>query len=126
MKPKVILQLLEVLIVPVGIFAVLAMFSISVGWNLFTMLLFWFVFVPLLAYYLPALISKKATNPASSVIGLILLYAFMVLMIYDHFQTDYFVLMMISLIFNLGIVLMITWIRKERKLDVSESIPEAT
>jgi len=112
MNRKLPIQVAEILIIPVGVAISLGLFSITFGWNLLTMLLFWFLFVPFSAYYLPRLVSKKDINLKQSIIGLILFYAFMVFMIYEHFQTDFFILMMTSLISNIGIVSFTAWIRK--------------
>ena len=112
MNSKRIIQLSEILIIPIGVFLSLAIFSLTLGWNLLTMLLFWFLLIPFIAYRLPSLISKKDFNLKQSIIGLIIFYAFMVFMIYENFQTDYFILMMISLFSNIGIISFIAWIRK--------------
>ncbi len=111
MNSKLTIQLAEIFIIPIGVAISLAFFSLTLGWNLLTMFLFWFLLIPILANYLPRLISKKDHYLKQSIIGLTLFYAFMVLMIYEHYQSDYFLLMMLSLISNIGIASLIVWIR---------------
>jgi len=45
-------KLKRALIAPIALAVVLAPFSIFVGWNLFTMILFWFFIVPAIAILL--------------------------------------------------------------------------
>ena len=113
MNPKLVIQLKETLIVPVGALLSLAIFSLAIGWNLLTALLFWFIIIPLLINKLPSIISKKGHYLQPSLIGLIIFYAILVFMIYEHYQTDLFWIMMVSFGFNLLLVLFVTWVRKE-------------
>lgn len=101
---------------PVGIGLSLALYSLVIGWNLLTTILFWFIMVPLLAHYLPLLISRRDLQPNQSILGLVLFYAIMVVMIYDHFQSDYFMLMIASLLINLGTISLIRALRKQNRL----------
>jgi len=117
MNSKLIIQLKETLIIPIIGFISLVLFSFSLGWNLLTALLFWFLLIPILANQLPRLISKKYIYPKQSIIGLIVFYAFMICMIYDHYQTDLFRLMIISLVGNIFLVLFVTWVRRQNRLS---------
>jgi len=112
MNTKMINNFKQTLIVPLGAFIALILFSFTLGWNILTLLLFWFLFIPFLASTLPTIISKNEFNLRHSIIGLIIFYSFMVFMIYEHYQSDYFIIMLISLICNIGAVSLITWIRK--------------
>lgn len=112
MKSKLFINLSEILIIPIGIILSLAIFSYTIGWNILSMFIFWFLLIPLITNYLPGLIARKDLEIIKSLIGLLIFYAFMVLMIYEHFQSDYFILMMISFICNVGIALLIAGIRK--------------
>lgn len=94
------------LIVLIGLVLVLVPFSLLVGWNLFTLLLFWFIIVPALTFCLPTLFSKDKNHLFESLTGLLLFYGLMVFMIYEHDQTDYFQVMMASAIFNFLIVML--------------------
>lgn len=109
-------KLKGILIVPIGLILVLIPFSMLIGWNLFTAILFWLVITPALTSYLPTIISKNKNHLMESLMGLAIFYAFMVFMIYDHYKTDYFLIMMASLVVNMMVVLMISWTIKHRKL----------
>lgn len=96
------------LAVIVGAFLIFAPFSLLMGWNLLTLLLFWFVIVPWIAIFLPAKISRNKGHLTESLAGLILFYAFMVFLIYEHYQSDYFFVMMASCLVNAGVVTVIS------------------
>jgi hypothetical protein len=84
-----------------GLSIVLIPYSMLIGWNLVTLALFWFIITPLAAFCLPALVLKNNNHLIESLTGLCIFYAIMVLMIYEHYQSDYFLIMMVSLVFNL-------------------------
>jgi len=102
----------QTIIIPLASFILLALFSFSFGWNIFSLFLFWFVLIPVVASFLPIVFSKSEDYLHRSIIGLSIFYAFMVLMIYEHFQSDYFMIMIISLFCNIAAVAGITWMRK--------------
>ncbi len=97
-------RLKRTLIIPLGLTAVLVPFSLLIGWNIFTLLLFWFVLIPGLSMYLPSLVSSNQNHLIETVLGLIVFYSIMVFMIYDHYQTDYFKAMIVSFVINLIVV----------------------
>ena len=101
------------LIVPIALAIVLIPFSILVGWNLLTMILFWFFIVPAIATLLPSLLSKNKSHLFESLVGVLIFYALMVFMIYDHFMTDYFQIMILSCVINLVFVYLISWTRRK-------------
>lgn len=109
-------KLKGILIVPVGLILVLIPFSMLIGWNLFTGILFWYVITPALTIYLPGIFMRHKNHLLESLVGLAIFYAFMVFMIYDHYKTDYFLIMMVSLVVNMMVVLMISWAKRRRKL----------
>lgn len=86
-----------------------------IGWNLFTGILFWYVITPALTIYLPEIFKRNKNHLLESLVGLSIFYAFMVFMTYEHSKTDYFQIMMVSLVVNMMVVLMILWV-KRRKL----------
>jgi hypothetical protein len=102
------------MIVPVGLVIVFVPFSMLVGWNLVTLILFWFVLTPGLTIYLPTLVSSNYKHLFESVAGLIIFYGIMVFMIYDHYKTDYFQVMIVSCVLNVILVSAITWTRASR------------
>ncbi len=97
------------LIVPIALAAVLIPFSMLIGWNLLTAILFWFFIVPAIALYLPNKVSRNKRHLPETLSGLLIFYGLMVFMIYDHFKTDLFQIMIVSCFVNLVLVSLITW-----------------
>jgi hypothetical protein len=58
--------------------------------------------------------SKRTNHLFESIIGLIIFYAFMIFLIYDHFETDYFQIMILSGVINLFLVFVISWAIRSR------------
>ena len=102
------------MIVPVGLAIILIPFSMLIGWNLMTLILFWFVLTPGLTIYLPTLVSSNKKHLFESLVGLIIFYGLMAFMIYDHYKTDYFQAMIVSCVINVILVSAITWTRRPR------------
>ena len=105
------------LIVPMALMAVLIPFSMLIGWNLLTAILFWFLIVPAIAMYLPSKVSRYKSHLIETLSGLIIFYAFMVFMIYDHFKTDLFQIMIVSCVVNLTLVSLISWAGKKMQMQ---------
>jgi len=101
-----------ILAVIVGLSLVLVPYSFLIGWNLTSLLLFWFVIVPLISFYLPAKVSQSKIHLIESLLGLVIFYTLMVFMIYDSFESDYFLVMMVSCAANLIVVYVISLTRK--------------
>jgi len=101
------------LIVPIGLTIILVPFSILIGWNLLTLIMFWFVLIPGLTIYLPTKFSRNRNHLIESLLGLIIFYAIMVFMIYDHYKTDYFQIMILSFVINLTLVSIFTLTRRQ-------------
>ncbi|MEM8524064.1 MAG: hypothetical protein AAGG68_05460 [Bacteroidota bacterium] len=118
MPKNLLISLKEVLLIPIAASFLLAAYSLIIGWNLPTLLLFWFILLPFLAYKLPKMLSQKESLLKQSLIGLTLFYAIMVFMIYEHSQTDYFLVMMISFVVNLGLIALVSWVRKQEQKEV--------
>ncbi|RMG70389.1 MAG: hypothetical protein D6722_08760 [Bacteroidetes bacterium] len=114
--------MLNILAVAAGLGLALAAVSLSVGWSLPTLLLFWLLITPALALNIPRWMDRKHADGKSSILGLVLFYVLMVFMIYEHDQTDYFRLMMYSLVINLGILG--TWIWANKR-TAAQPQPEA-
>ena len=104
------------LIVPIGLAIVLVPFSLLIGWNLVSLFVFWFVIIPGLAIYLPTKFSRNRFHLFESFAGLLIFYALMVFMIYDHFKTDYFQIMILSFAINLMVVSLIIWASRPKTL----------
>ena len=100
------------IIVVAGLAIILVPFSLLIGWNLLTSFLFWFVVTPMLAIYLPAIVSRNKSHFVESSMGLITFYGLMIFMIYDHYKTDLFKVMIASCLVNLILISVIAWTRK--------------
>jgi len=87
-----------------GLVLISITFSQIIGWNLMSVLIFWFLIVPLVSLTIPYLIHKKKQHQMQSIIGMMLFYAIMVLMIYEQSATDYFKIMVVSGIVNLALI----------------------
>ena len=87
---------MTVAIVPSCIFLVLVPYSVIAGWNGLTLFIFWFLLCPALTLYLNALLLRKSYRIWKALISMVAFYGFMVFMIYKHFATDFFAVMMIS------------------------------
>ena len=103
------------MIVPVGLAIILVPYSIFIGWNGATLVLFWLVLTPALTIYLPTLVSTNKRHLFESIVGLIPFYGLMVFMIYDHYKSDYFQFMIISCVINVILVPTISWIQTQTK-----------
>ena len=102
-------KLKGIVVVPIGLAIILVSFSMLIGWNLLTLILFWFVLVPGLTIYLPTLFSRNKNHLFESIVGLIIFYGIMVFLIYDHYMSDYFQVMILSCVLNVTLVSAITW-----------------
>jgi hypothetical protein len=102
------------LTVPAALGFVLILFSILIGWNLMTLILFWLIIIPGLTIYLPTIISSNKSHLFKSLVGMLIFYGIMVFMIYDHYDSDYFKVMIVSGVMNLVFVSMITWTKSPR------------
>lgn len=97
-------KLKGITIVPLGLAIILVPYSLIIGWSGATLILFWFVLAPGLAIYLPTLVSGNKYHLFESITGLMLFYGIMAFMIYDHYKTDYFQLMILSCVINVILV----------------------
>ena len=68
--------------------------------NIISIIVCWFIIIPLLTAFLSKIISGSKDLALKSFISLVLFYGVMVFMIYKHYQTDFFKIMIASLIFN--------------------------
>lgn len=107
------------LAVVVGVSLVLVPYSFLIGWNAATLLLFWFVIVPWIALYIPGRISRNKNHLIESLAGLVIFYALVVLMIFRHYKSDYFLVMMVSCAGNF---ITVSVIRLTKKKDVQTSL----
>ncbi len=91
-------------------FVVISLLVVSVpyflllGWNLITLLLFWFILVPFISILSSRFYNKINKNWIAAITGCIIFYLFMVFMIYSHYKTDFFKVMMISSVSSIFII----------------------
>ena len=102
-------QLKRTFIVPIVLAILLVSFSTLIGWNLMTLFLFWFILIPILAVYLSNIISKNNNHLTESLAGLVIFYGGMVFMIFDHYRSDYFKIMLLSGLINLVLITVISF-----------------
>ena len=96
-----------ILVVPVCIFIFIAASGYFFGGtrSLATTIVSWFVIVPLLTAFLSKRISGQEYSAFKSLISLLAVYGIMIFMIYKHYQTDFFKVMIASLVFNALVLL---------------------
>ncbi len=111
MDQRIIRMVVGMLVVPVGAFLLLVSYSMLLSWNLGTMILFWCYLLPVTAYYLPIKVTGRQDRFIKTTGGLLLFYGFMVFMTYSHYQSDYFVLMIICALVNLTGVGLVAFFR---------------
>jgi hypothetical protein len=118
---KVAWYLKVFLVIPFCVFIILGFGSFVTKGNIITLLLFLFVLLPVLTLYLNKKI--QAQHPIWRSIGsMVTFYAFMVFMTYKHYQSDVFLLMMISLFWNLLVMMVVAFVDKDlRKDSLAES-----
>ena len=88
--------LLSSVIVTLSIITILVPYSLFLGWNLFTSILFWFVLVPLISIIVSRFYSNVNKRIIPRLLGCIVFYLFMIFMIYNHHNSDLFKLMIVS------------------------------
>jgi hypothetical protein len=99
-------------LIPFCLFLVLAPYSLLLGWNPITLILFWFIIVPAVTLFLHSKIFKTADITWRAAASLASFYSFMVFMIYEHYQSDYFAIMMFSALYNLLVIGLVMFVQK--------------
>lgn len=110
------------LVIPFSAFVIFGLCSLATKGNVIVLTLFWFFILPLLTLYF----NKKihAPHPIWRSIGsLVTYYAFLVFMIYKRYQSDLFLLMMISLLTNLVVMMVVASVDYD---DRKGSLPESS
>ena len=97
-------RLIGILVVPTILMMILVSYSLLIGWNLATMLLFWYLLVPALIIFMCWWFTGDRNPVWVNLSGLAVFYGTMLFMVYDHYQTDYFLIMFISLPVNVVLV----------------------
>lgn len=111
-----------IIMIPMFTMLIMGGYSWLIGWNFLSALGAWFILVPLTTFSLSNLLGLKQIWHSG--ISMLCLYAWMVFGIYDHYQSDLFVLMMLSLIYNTFIILLIILSeRDDRRHRAHQKLP---
>ncbi len=113
MKLTRVNKYLSSVVVLVGLIIILIPFGLIFGMSLLPNIIFWFFVVPFLAFSFGTKICISQDQMFASLTGLLLFYGFMVFMIYEHYQSDFFKLMLLSMV--TGIPALIIKVREKRK-----------
>lgn len=111
----------------IGLIMVLIPVSMLLGWNLLNALAFWFGLVPILSYHLPLKVSSSQGHLLKSLVGMLLFYGLMVFMIYDHYQTDLYHVIIASCSVNILVVSGVVLARRYQSTTPNthpEALPE--
>ena len=100
---------ISVIIVTLSLIIILVPYSLFIGWNLFTSILFWFIFVPLISILTARFYNNPEKRLLAGIIGSLFFYFIIIFMIYGSYQSDQFKLMIVSLFSS---VLMIWFLNK--------------
>jgi len=104
-------------LIPLCISIVLAAYSLLLGWNLITLIVFWFFIVPFLTLFLSSRLLKEDHVTAKTMVSLTAFYSLMVFMIYEHFQSDYFAVMMFSFLYNFLILGLVMFVQRHDRIS---------
>jgi hypothetical protein len=102
MYNKLINKTLRIFSVPVILFIFLLPFSFLTGWNSATAVIYWLFLFPFVAEYVPTIFSTEKNQLKESLIGLLIFYSFMLFMTYKNYDSDFFFIMMLSAVINVG------------------------
>ena len=100
---------ISVIIVTLSLITLLVPYSLFIGWNLFTSILFWFIFVPLISILTARFYNNPEKRLLAGIIGCLFFYFIIIFMIYGSYQSDQFKLMIVSLFSS---ILMIWFLNK--------------
>ena len=100
---------ISVIIVTLSLLTLLVPYSLFIGWNLFTSILFWFIFVPLISILTARFYNNPKKRLFAGIIGCLFFYFIIIFMIYGSYQSDQFKLMIVSLFSS---ILMIWFLNK--------------
>lgn len=98
-------MVLRISCIPLMLGLLVGLIGLTIGWNLITLFIFWFLIIPILSLRIPRRLSKNEFHWMDSALGISIFYAVMILMIYEHYQTNYFKVMMISFFVNIIMII---------------------
>ena len=83
-------------LVTILLVSILVPYSFFLGWNIFTSILFWVILVPVIS----TVSARFYTNPEKrllvGIVGCVFFYLIMIFMIYSHYESDLFKIMILS------------------------------
>jgi len=86
---------------------VLALYTFLLGFTFPSSVLFWFFILPGLIIFLCSKFFNSPSGIRNAMVTIVIFYSFMVFMIYRHFPSDFFTLMMISFLWNFLIMIIV-------------------
>ena len=104
-------HLLGSLLTSIILFGCLAIYSVLLGWNLYSSLIFWGLLVPIIAY-LSSQILKTNNHLIIALLGTIFFYCFVFFMTYKHYDTDWFTVMKYSLVSSAFLIIVYYYFNK--------------
>ena len=93
--------MVSAIIVTFSLVTILVPYSLILGWNLFTSILFWFVLVPLISILTARFYDNPEKQSLAGIIGCLFFYLVIIFMIYSSYQSDQFKLMIVSIFSSL-------------------------
>jgi hypothetical protein len=100
---KIAFHFLGGLVTASMLLACLAIISFALGWGMFSVVLFWIIMVPIIAY-VSAQIFRKNNLLITAVTGVVIFYAAMFFLTYKLYETDFFAVMEYSLATSLFVI----------------------
>jgi len=80
----------------------------TIAWNLLSAFFFWFLMVPMISIEVPKLFGQEMSFRIAPIVSVILFYLFVIFMIYSHYQSDFFIVMVVSMAINLLVLSILT------------------
>jgi len=98
--------IVSIIIVTLSLISVFIPYSLLLGWDLITGVVFWFLLVPLISILTARFYNKVKKQILPGLIGCIIFYLLNVFMIYEHYKTDAFKLMAIGSFVSVLIIIL--------------------
>lgn len=95
---------ISILFVTLCLVAGLVPFSLLIGWDLVTGIMFWFFLVPLISWIAAKFCMDRTRQIIVGIVGCTFFYLIMIFMIYSHYQTDMFKLMIFSSFTSMALI----------------------
>lgn len=112
-----------VVVIPLTTVIVLSGYSLLLGWNLITLVIFWFLIVPFVILFLTSWLLKEDHITIKPLVSLIVFYSFLVWMIYKHFESDAFAIMMFSFLYNFLVMCLVMFVQRHDEVTEQRNSP---